>query len=650
MADTESDRVYAKIFAQGSRQHGWVRLQFGFSKPTSDFVKSLPGAKWGPMQGVPAPWTNSSESVRKAWFVPAHSWEVLAQEVPNDTRWLADRVAPIPEGVSGRLRPYQLSTAEIMARYRAYFLLFDMRVGKTPTALAAAMALMEGGYADVTLILYPAQVGLGWQRETKAWAQSELVRLEGHATADDTTVDQLRSTSFLFLGCHYEILSQQEETIARALDGRRVVVIADECQLLQNRKVARGKTAIRISRGKPWTIRGDVAEESKYANVEIVSWYALSGTPMRNKPKNLWLPFELALPGSMGGDMALNPRGEIGGYWKYGQRYCDAREGQYGWIDSGVSNAKELHARLGAISTRITRAEVASHLPPSERRIIYCEATGKALEHYAKIEAQHAGALRNVLAREGEALGGAQKVLEALARETAIVKIPKALERIEYHLDRGVKIVAFGHFQETVKALSEAVKAKFGEGFQLYDAGTWQSLSPDDRRLVVEAWSKHEGPALLLANSLASGVGIDMSQGEGAIHLELEWVPTDLRQREARVDDVHLGTRSVPSWHEYLLLRDTIDEAMAGILLSKISAIEAVVGGDRETSGLGTLLRDSGLVKEDTLGLDTTNKEAVNAALDHLRAKLLGGKIGRIAADPIAEVAELEEDSEDDDR
>src|SRR6185369_1301341 len=85
----------------------------------------------------------------------------------------------------------------------------------------------------------------------------------------------------------------------------------------------------------------------------------------------------------------------------------------------------------------------------------------------------------------------------------------------------------------------------------LYDAGTWQNLSPDDRRSVIDAWAAHEGPAVLTANSLASSVGIDMSAAEVFIHLELEWVPTDLLQRESRGEDIHKGTRKTPLVHEY---------------------------------------------------------------------------------------------------
>lgn len=639
---------YTFVKAHANRSTGWARLQFGFNKPTSELIKSLPGAKWGPFQGVPEPWTSQIHT-HKSWFVPIHSWEVLSKIVPSSTRWEPDREIEIPEVIAERLRDYQLAGATLMAKSRAFFLLFDMRVGKTPTAIAAATALLAGNYVDAILVLYPAQVGLEWERQLGAWAGSQLHRLEGHTTLDADGVDRLRAEPYLFLGCHYEILGQQEESIARILDGKRIAVISDECQHLQNRRVARGKTAIRLSRGQPWGIRGDVAEESQSANVQIVSWWSLSGTPMRNKPKNLWLPFELALPGSMGGDFKLNHKGEIQGYWNYGKRYCDAKEGEYGWLDKGATNTIELHDRLAAISIRKTRAEVASHLPPSERRIIYCDAPKSAMERYAAIERQHAGTIRSIVSREGEVTGNAQLVLEALARETSAIKIPKAIERIEYHLERGVKVVCFGHFKDTVKRLGEGLAEHFGEGAPIFDAGTWQGLSPDDRKIVIDSWAAHGGPAVLCANSLASGVGLDMSAAEVAVHLELEWVPADLRQREARLDDVHKGTRTTPAVHEYLLLAQTIDEPMAAILIDKIKALEAVIGKDAETRGLGNVLKESGLVNTDSLGLDSTDKEAVSAALAHLRSRLLSGSIGKVEKGTvIAEVAELEEDVIDD--
>lgn len=636
--------AHAFIRAHASRQHGWARLQFGFNKETSNLVKSLPGAKWGPFQGVPAPWT-TTPALHKSWFVPIHSWSVLEKLVPSSTRWEPDRTAPIPDVIGERLRPYQLGDASSMTLYRAFFLLYDMRVGKTPTSIAAATALVAAGHADIILILYPAQVGLEWERQLATWVNAPLHRLEGKKTIDDSEAMRLAATPYLFLGCHYEILTEQEESIARILHGKRVVVISDECQALQNRKAPRGKSAIRLSRGKSWMIRGDVAEESVSADFTIVAWYALSGTPMRNKPKNLWLPFELALPGSMGGDFTLNNRGEIQGYSNYSKRYCDGKEGTYGWEDKGVKNPEELRDRLASVSVRRTRTEVAAHLPPSERQIIFCEAPASAMERYAKIESKHARDIEKIIQREGEVSGSARIVLEALARETSNIKIPKAVERVEYHLERGAKIVVFGHFKDTVKAMSEAAQKALGDSAPLYDAGTWQNLDPDDRKLIIEKWSAHEGPAILCANSLASGVGLDMSKAEVLLHLELEWVPADLRQREARGDDIHKGNRLAPLVHEYLLLRGTIDEPMAATLLDKISALEAIVGKDSETRGLGAALKESGLVNPNSLGLDSSDKEAVGAAMEHLRARLLSGAMGKASrGDAIAEVADLESD------
>jgi hypothetical protein len=641
---------HAYIKAQGNRSTGWVRLQFGFNKATSDLVKSLPGAKWGPMQGVPEPWASLSPVLHKAWFVPTHSWAVLEKLVPSSTTWAPDRTAEIPEVFLTKGRDYQIASIQDLIRHRAFFLLFDMRVGKTFTALGAAAAMLGAGHADAVLILYPAQVGLEWEKQAEQWAGVALNRLEGKATIADFEVERLRAEPYLFLGCHYEILAEQEESIARVLDGKRVIVIADECQQLQNRRVARGKSAIRLSRGASWKVRAPLVEECQSAAFQITSWWPLSGTPMRNKPKNLWLPFELALPGSMGGDLKLNKRGTIEGYWNYGKRYCAAFEDERGhWNDKGVSNPDELRARLASVSVRKTRADVAAHLPPSERRIIYCEAPRGAMDRYEAIESKHAGLIRSVVRSDGEFGGRAQVVLEALARETSSIKIPKAAERVEFHLDRGAKVVAFGHFKDTVEKLGAALREALGEGGAIFDAGTHQNLSPDDRKRVIESWTAHEGPAVLCANSLASGVGIDMSAAEVAVHLELEWVPADLRQREARLDDIHKGTRKVPAVHEYLLLKETIDEPMAAILIEKIRALEAIVGKDAETQGLGGILRDSGLVNTDSLGLESTNKEAIGAALAHLRERLMRGAVGKSAgaATVIAEVAELEEDEDD---
>jgi hypothetical protein len=154
-------------------------------------------------------------------------------------------------------------------------------------------------------------------------------------------------------------------------------------------------------------------------------------------------------------------------------------------------------------------------------------------------------------------------------------------------------------------------------------AGGW--LTPLKRQELVKQWRACPGPAILLVNTLSSGVGIDLSDADGAVFLELAWVPADFLQAEDRIQDVHQGKRQTPPWYEYLIVKDTIDEAMAGALLKKIRSIDKVVGGTVESGQVASTLRGSDVVGASHLGLASTDAETVQAALLAVRDKWLSG-------------------------
>ena len=180
-------------------------------------------------------------------------------------------------------------------------------------------------------------------------------------------------------------------------------------------------------------------------------------------------------------------------------------------------------------------------------------------------------------------------------------------------------MIAFTHFHEPLQRLDEAlVKAEILQNS--FCAGGW--IDPEKRRKVIAAWKAYPGPAVLLANTMSSGIGIDLSAAEVAIFLQLTWVPADFVQAEARIQDIHLGTRTMPPLYEYLIVDGTIDAAMGRVLLRKISVGESVVGRDAESAGVAAALTGSGLVADGDMpltGSARADPEIVRAVLESMR-------------------------------
>jgi SNF2 family DNA or RNA helicase len=139
----------------------------------------------------------------------------------------------------------------------------------------------------------------------------------------------------------------------------------------------------------------------------------------------------------------------------------------------------------------------------------------------------------------------------------------------------------------------------------------------------MDDWRRLEQPSVLCLNSLASGVGIDLSQADIATVVELEWVPSDLQQLEARLQAIHGGGRTTSPVVRYVLAKGTIDEAMAAVFLDKTRMIDAVVGADPELSALASIVGE--VADKSRLHLSDKSEVTVLATLAAMRDRWLSG-------------------------
>ena len=587
---------------------GLVHLRFGFDRGLIDTLKQIPGSVWNPEA--------------KRWSVPLDVWECsLAATLPHQIEAVTPlRPPPVHAHFTRVLRDYQVRGAEKLLARPGFLLTMQMRTGKTPTTIAAANSALAAGTIDAVVVCYPASVGGEWERQLKQFASIDLHRLSSHSTMKDDTLAALRGQAYLWVGCHYEILDQRYGDLHRLLEGRRFAVVADELHACKNRKAGRTKALRSLSgayMGRTEYGSGDDLREIKSGHC-VYRW-GVTGTPMRNRPRDLFSVMDFIQPGV------------VGGYWSFAKRYCAAFKDSYGWNDEGESNEEELAARLKFHSYTVTRAEVAAHLPKSERQVIACSMSDAEMKKYRKLERALASTVSGVIQGGGDPDSGeAREALKELALATSAGKVQTALERLVHHVERGVKVIAFANYHETLLALDGALETWKRAAQDVGDsaaphftAGGW--LSPEKRKGIVDAWKAAVGPAILLVNTLSSGVGIDLSDADGAVFLELAWVPADFLQAEDRIQDVHKGTRVTPPWYEYLIVRDTVDEAMAAALLRKIRSIDKVVGGTVESGQVASTLRGSDVVGANRLGLASTDADTVQAALLSVRDKWLSG-------------------------
>lgn len=246
---------------------------------------------------------------------------------------------PIPQLICDdpRLRDYQRIGVEWLAsRLRqdtGALLADDMGLGKTLQTIATWKLL---NCPAPLLIIAPASVRLGWQKELKKWANVDATVVTTGAQAKKVT------SATKVLVTSYELSKQLPA------DFIPTMVVLDEAHLLRGRMAGRSQHLKRM------------CETAVYK-------LALTGTPMWSRPRDFWMLLRILFGY------------RFGTADQFDYAYCDARVNQWGGKENkGVSRADELKLRLSYVMLRRLKADVAKELPPMTRQVRWVKATKEA--------------------------------------------------------------------------------------------------------------------------------------------------------------------------------------------------------------------------------------------------------------------------------
>lgn len=169
--------------------------------------------------------------------------------------------------------PYQLEGIAFLMPRHAALLADEMGLGKTAQAILAIRLLIQAGLVRKVLIVCPKPLVFNWARELKLWAAD----LPFEVFAGD--IHSRRATWYVS-NCpvkliNYELLTRDAEFVE---DGRAAfdLVVLDEAQRIKNRESKTAQAARSIQRTRSW---------------------ALTGTPVENRPEDLIHIFEFLDPG-----------------------------------------------------------------------------------------------------------------------------------------------------------------------------------------------------------------------------------------------------------------------------------------------------------------------------------------------------------------
>lgn len=410
----------------------------------------------------------------------------------------SDLFPPTPQGRS--LLPFQRAGIAYVLQRRAAIIADPMGLGKTIQAIGCMQ------YAtDRVLIICPAALRLNWEREVRAWdavGRSVAIATQSLPNADVCIVNYDRAAAL-----HSALASVHWD-----------MIILDEAHYLKNPH-ARRTIAI-------WG-RGRKREGALRAR----RWISLTGTPMMNRPIDLWTHLHAYDPDGLGAD------------WKnFVLRYCNAFRRTIGgktvWDVSGASHLEELGLALRAtMMVRRDKSLVLPQLPPKTSRVIALDPQTSDAMRWIREE-------RRIIAD----MGGMERAMHILRTPAALpqihemtrIRIALAMTKIEsvatYVADHlpacaGGKAVVFCWHRDVAAALGERIAALIGSPVPVIDG----DAPPERRQAIVDAFQADDTPKALVATMKSLGVGVTLTAAEWAVFAEESWSFADIEQAADRL-------------------------------------------------------------------------------------------------------------------
>ncbi len=302
-------------------------------------------------------------------------------------------------------------------------------------------------------------------------------------------------------------------------------LVLDECHRIKNPKAARTKAALRLM---------GLCKNA----------YALSGTPIPNRPIELW--------------PVLHGLGIYrGGWYDFATRYAKMWVAPWGMDVSGASNIPELKALMKPHVLRRKKEDVFTNYKEPQVSLITFDLPIDRREREFDVEAL----VRNpdaVLAFEG---------LAEIMREAGEKKIKPATEFIDDLLQSGEPVVVFVHHKDVARGLMETLKAHK----PVIVVGDTPRAARDKAIADFQAGKTK----VIIGNIAAMSEGVDLSAADTIVFVECTWSTSALEQASSRVENIKKD--GIKPLIYLLTIRASLDHEVLARVLKKQNIVSQII-------------------------------------------------------------------------
>lgn len=447
----------------------------------------------------------------------------------------ADIHVPCPDGLS--YMPFQKAGIAYALERQNTMIADEMGLGKTVQAIGLINADEK---INKVVVICPAFLKLNWKHELQRWLvrdfEINIVYSNSFKVATYHATNTAKDTDLgkIFV-VNYDILDRVLPGLLSTVEFFDLMIV-DESHYAKNPKAKRTKAVAKLA-------------------AHSVKRVFLTGTPVTKNPIDLFPVLKM-----INHPLAKN--------WKYyALRYCDMREGKFGYI-FGTSHQEELQQKLReTIMVCRQKKDVLSELPPKIRQIISISPdavfSGLIAQEKALL-AEYRKIYDNPSLLKDARMPALAKIAN-VRRQIAIAKMPIVAEHVRNILEQGHKVVIFSHHVDVAHAAYDL----FADQAVLVTG----EIPPEVRSKIVENFTLDRSIKVFVATLGSCGVGINLSAASVGVFVELDWIPATIQQAEDRLH--RIGQKS-SVLIQYAVVDSTLEATIALRLIDREREISSI--------------------------------------------------------------------------
>ena len=456
-----------------------------------------------------------------------------------------------------KLYKYQSEGIRVLRERDGIALLADeVGLGKTLSSLYYCWRYLPTVPPGPIVVVVPAHLKTVWQRQA---AQHLEIRAEAlfHEAVPPDRLPPLDLNSVLVI--NYDILTPDdwrpntpppERSWVRWLAALKPrMLICDEAHAVSNSESQRSRAVRWLARRCPRRL-------------------LLTGTPMANKPGDLWALLNILWPE------------KFASKFEFCSEFATPKKVYGRWTYPGAKNLPELHRLLteGCGMVRRRKCDVLKDLPAISYDVVPLDCDlrdyRRAEDDLGKWMAEAAPKLTE-RAREKAELAK----LTALIREATESKLDKAVRWVKDFLDGsdGKLLLGAIHYRVT-----GTVTKALGGDCVLVDG----RMSAKEKDAAFDRFNADPACRVLVGNIHAAGTGWSCTSTSDCAFLELPWRCSDVTQFAGRVHGVGRGLAGCPAQIRFLVAEGTIEGAMCATLQKKATWASNAIDGVDDPDGL----------------------------------------------------------------